>query len=50
MFEDLVSLYLEDNMNEYHNALNNYCELQDEDPCEIHLEVIEAAQEVDYAF
>jgi hypothetical protein len=50
MFEDLVSLYLENNTTEYHYALNNYCEVQDEDPCEIHLKVLSAAKEVAYAF
>ena len=49
-FEDLVSLYLEDNTSEYHAALNSYSEEQDEDACEIHLEVIEASKELDYAF
>ena len=49
-FEDLVSLYLTEDTNEYHAALNKYSDEQDEDACEIHIEVIEAAKELDYAF
>ena len=49
-FEDLVTLYTSENNLDYPAALYSYCLTEDEPFEDIHLEVLEAAKELDYAF